>query len=516
MKTLLGIDVGTTSLKVIVLDSDGDILSEAKSKYKMIENSDIRSQIDSDNLWKSLIKCIKSIGKKDTNILKSISGIGISSLCPGLVGFDIDGDVIVDPIIYSDRRSIKEAEYIYDVIGKEKLFDITGNGSMSGSFSGSSILWIKNNYRSIYNSVYKFGHLNTLLGYKMTGEFGIDYSNASYTNMLEINGSKKWSDYICSKLEIDKNKLPKLMESSDVLGLLNNEDLISVGIPADTPVVIGGADTPCSALAAGVINHGDALESAGTTNVLTICVEKPKFDKRFINRYHVIPDKWLYQGAMSFTGVANEWFIRKLVYGKVYQDLTFAEALEAFNVEASDSEPGSNGVIFLPYLLGERSPIWDSYARGVFFGLSLETDRSDMSRSVLEACGYGLRQMIEIADENLGINFDEIVSIGGGSKSRLWSQFKSDITGKKFITPEKGDYAPIGAALLAGIGVGLYEDISDAARKVKIKSYREYKTNSNNIEIYNDRYNIYTSLYPVLKDLYKKNYELIAREKYEK
>lgn len=222
MKTLLGIDVGTTSLKVIVLDSDGDILYEAKSKYRMIENSEIKSQIDSENLWKSLITCIKSISKKNISLLKSIAGIGISSLCPGLVGFDIKGNVIVDPIIYSDRRSIKEAEYIYEVIGKEKLFEITGNGSMSGSFSGSSILWIKNNDIDTYNSVYKFGHLNTLLGYKMTGEFGIDYSNASYTNMLEINGSKKWSNYICSKLEIDQDKLPKLMESSDILGLINS------------------------------------------------------------------------------------------------------------------------------------------------------------------------------------------------------------------------------------------------------------------------------------------------------
>ena len=512
MKTLLGIDVGTTSLKVIVLDSDGDILCETKSKYRMIENSEIKSQIDSEDLWKSLITCIKSIGKKNISLLNSIAGIGISSLCPGLVGFDIKGNVIVNPIIYSDRRSIKEAEYIYDVIGKEKLFEITGNGSMSGSFSGSSILWIKNNNIATYNSVYKFGHLNTLLGYKMTGEFGIDYSNASYTNMLEINGSKKWSNYICSKLEIDQDKLPKLMESSDILGLLNNEDLISIGVPADTPVVIGGADTPCSALAAGVIDHDDAMESAGTTNVLTICVDKPKFDNRFINRYHVIPNKWLYQGAMSFTGVANEWFIRKLVYGKVYQDLTFDEALEAFNVEASGSPAGSNGVIFLPYLLGERSPIWDPYARSVFFGISTETDRSDMSRAVLEACGYGLRQLIEIADESLDIRFDEIISIGGGSKSELWSQIKSDITGKKIITPDKGDYAPIGAALLAGIGVGIYKDAKDAANVVKIKSYREYERNIKSINVYNNRYYIYNSLYPALKELYKKNYELINSE----
>lgn len=508
MKTLIGIDVGTTSLKVIVLDENCQILASSKNKYSMIVNNQTEVQIDGMSLWKTILKCFKEISyNNNKEYLQNAVGVGISSLCPGLVAFDRSGNLIVDPIIYSDRRSIEEAEEILSKVGKDKLFDITANGSMAGAFSGSTMLWIKNNLKDIYKNTATFGHINTFIGYKMTGKYGIDYSNASYSNLFETTKNKVWSEQLCDLIGIDIEKMAPLMEASNVVGELNNIELIEIGLKKGTPVVIGGADTPCSTLATGTINHGDLCESAGTTNVLTVCTEKPEFDPRFINRCHVVPNKWIYQGAMSFTGAANEWFIRNMVMGLMKEELTYEEALLAFNVEAADSVAGSNGVIFLPYLLGERSPIWDPYARSVFFGVSITTKRKDMARAILEACGYGLRQMIEIAEDRLNQKYDRFLSIGGGSRSEIWSQIKADITGKEVIVSENADYAPIGAAMLAGIGSGVFKDENEAASACNIKVLKRYLPNHNNDEVYTKRFGVYKNLYPALKNLYKENFD---------
>lgn len=510
MRTLIGIDVGTTALKVVVLDERGRLICTEKTPYEMIVSNEKEAQIDGNGLWQALLKVFIRIQSQNESILNSVVGIGISTLCPGLIALSEKGELLVDPIIYSDRRSIHEAQQILDTVGKEKLFQITANGSMAGAFSGSTMLWIKNHMPDVYQKTRYFGHINTFLAHKMTGKVGIDYSNASYTNLFHTTGEgdeKTWSSQICDVLGIDEAKLPPLMEASSIVGYVQNSDMVQTGIPKGTPVVIGGADTPCSAFATGTIHHGDLCESAGTTNVLTVCVEKPIFDPRFINRYHVLPNRWIYQGAMSYTGVANEWFIRNFVLGNTGVELTNEEALLAFNTEAQGSVPGSNGVIFLPYLLGERSPIWDAYARSVFFGISVATERKDFARAILEACGYGLRQMIEIAELKLDQTYTRFLSIGGGSQSEIWSQIKADITGKEVAVATVHDFAPIGAAMLAGLGVHLFSDENVASELVRPSLKKVFFPNPENKEIYQKRYNVYRKLYPALKELYLENYD---------
>ena len=328
------------------------------------------------------------------------------------------------------------------------------------------------------------------MAHRMCGNFAIDYSNASYTNLFETTGGFRWSEELCEKIGIDIEKLPPLHKSTDVVGGLINEELIALGIPQGTPIVIGGGDTACATLAAGVTKAGDVCESVGTTNVLTICVDQPKFDRGFINRCHVVDGTWIYQGALSTTGAAYQWFRDNFC-----QDL--------IEKASGSSKNGCGGLVFLPYMLGERSPIWDPYARGVFFGLSLQTKRKDMNRAVMEGCGYGLRQLSEIAERVTGKKMTEFVSIGGGAKSETWAQIKADITGKDIIILDLNDMAPVGAALLAGVGAGVFKDIYEASDKVDKHVYKVVKSSDKHKDVYEKRYQVYTKLYPQIKELYK-------------
>ena len=428
---LLGVDVGTTSIKVAIIDEQARVLGMSSSSYRLITPNQDYAQIDTEDMWRAYLKCIRLLQEGKNIDMSRVAGISISSLCPGLAALGENGEVLTDPIIYSDRRSTEEAEMILEAVGREKLFEITANTAMAGAMSGTSMLWIKRNLPEVYEKTKYFGHVNTLLAQRMSGNFAIDYSNASYTDLFETTGGFQWSEVLCEKIGIDMEKLPPLHASTDVVGGLIHPDLIRMGIPRDTPVIIGGGDTACATLAAGVTKAGQVCESVGTTNVLTICVDQPKFDKGFINRCHVVEGTWIYQGALSHTGASYQWFrdnfCQDLVDRAVGTDKT---AFQFMNEEADMAEPGSGGLVFLPYMLGERSPIWDPYARGVFFGISLQTTRKEMNRAVMEGCGYGLRQLSEIAERVTGREIKEFTSIGGGAKSETWAQIKADITGK--------------------------------------------------------------------------------------
>lgn len=257
-------------------------------------------------------------------------------------------------------------------------------------------------------------------------------------------------------------------------------------------------------MAAGVTKAGDVCESVGTTNVLTICVDQPKFDRGFINRCHVVDGTRIYQGALSHTGASYQWFRDNFCQDLFEKSIGSSKnAFELMNEEAEQVNPGSDGLVFLPYMLGERSPIWDPYARGVFFGLSLQTTRKEMNRAIMEGCGYGLRQLSEIAERVTGTKIKEFASIGGGAKSETWAQIKADITGKDIKILDMNDMAPVGAALLAGVGAGVFRDVYEAAGKVEKKVYKVIKSRRNYDEIYDKRYRLYTGLYPQIKELYK-------------
>ncbi len=242
----------------------------------------------------------------------------------------------------------------------------------------------------------------------------------------------------------------------------------------------------------------------GTTDVLTVCTDKPVFRKEFINRCHVVDGTWIYQGAMSHTGSSLSWCRDQLCPDLAH----IQDGMDPFDVLTSRADryscPGANGVVFLPYMMGERSPVWDPYARGVFFGMSLSTTRDDLVRAVLEASGYGFLQMIKMAEGVTGKKIDAFSAIGGGTKSRIWSQIKADITGADITVLQVKDMAPIGAALLAGVGAGLFRNVYDAANRVQRKVHQIFYSNPGNAQsVYERRFSTYLGLYPNLKYLFR-------------
>ncbi len=500
---LLGIDVGTSSLKMGVITEEGKTIGMSSREYGLMPLKPGWQEISSERIWRVILQCLKELRDVQGIELQKVAGIGISCLCPGLVALDEEGNVLQDPIIYSDRRSIREAEEIREAVGEDHIFYMTANRCMSGAMSGTSMLWIKNNLPEVYKKTKYFGHINTMIGVMLTGKFAIDYSNASYTSLFETRTSLTWSPYLCEQIGIDYEKLPPLMHSDEVLGGLTARELIDLGVPEGTPVVIGGGDTACASLAAGIVKNGDVCESVGTTNVLTVCVDQPNFSPSNINRCHVVRGTWIYQGAMSHAGGSLRWMRDNFCQEMKQIALeTNENPFDIMTRAASKAEPGAGGLVFLPYMMGERSPVWDSDARGIFFGLSLNTRKRDMIRAVLEAAGYGTRQLKEIAEGLTGLQIDHFVSLGGGAKSDIWTQIKADIIGVDIDVLDVNDTAPVGAALLAGVGAGIYKDAVEASSHVEKKIWKHFTGSKENAEVYEKRYQIYKELYPRLKDLY--------------
>jgi len=417
-------------------------------------------------------------------------------MCPALAVLGPDGLPLRPAILYLDQRSIPQAEAMLADVSAERVFSITGNPFAPGTYSATSIRWLAENEPDVIARAAVIGHGNTALAARMTGAFGFDRTNASFTGLFETGGRCAWSEELCTAWRIPIEKLAPTCPSATVLGVLTLRASRELGLSEGTPVVIGGADSACSALGAGVAEPGQAFETSGTSDVLAICLDTPRFDRRFMNRCHVAPDRWLAMGAMLSPGAAVSW-----LRDEILRDQARGEAW--LDDLAGASPPGARGVIFLPYMQGERSPIWDPNARGVFFGLTLATAATDLTRAVLEGTAFGLRQNLEIAEGLLGRPVDRIVVTGGGARSQVWNQIKADVLLREIVTLDTSETAVLGAAMLAGIGAGVFADARDAVRRVAARPARTYTPSDAHAVTYDRAFLTYTALYPALKDSFR-------------
>lgn len=495
MEYLLGVDIGASRLKSAVYTFKGKLVALSSRAYSLAHPYSGWSEIAPDLWWQAFCGTLQDISLKVS--LRKIKSVGISSTNATL-GIDRKGEILMPGIMFNDQRSIAECQGIQKVISEKEIFALTGNRIMPGTCSLATILWLKNKKRDEYNRVYKFLQPNSYFVYKLTDRIAVDHSRASPTLLYDIN-KKKWSRTIADRSGVDMTKLPDLHYADEPIGGLSRMASAATGLSTEAVVVTGGNDTACTALGMGVVKHGMAGESMGTASVLFADVAKLARDPRLMTMAHVLRNHYLTVAPMSSVGSSLGWF--KDEFCREEQRKAARLRQDVFKVLsqlAKTSPPGANGIIFLPYLAGERAPVWDPYAKGLFFGISLRSKKGDFIRAILESAGYGTRWNISVMEEITGTKFKEIISTGGQTKSRFWCQLKSDITRKRYTIHEVGETGTLGAAILAGKGLGVEVTIEK-------KPFRKFHPHpaGNKRRTYDRNYELYKKLYFDLKPVFR-------------
>lgn len=488
-KLLLGIDIGTSACKVAVFEKSGKVLAQTNKPYKLYYPNAGWVEQNPDEWWAAICDGIKEILQ---NIEPSdIAGIGIDGQSWSAIPVDVNGKCLYNTPIWMDTRARDICKRVVENVGFDNIFNVAGNG-FEPSYTTPKMLWFKENMPEIYNNTYKFMQSNSYIAMKLTGVMTQDMSQGYGIHFFDM---KKccYDETLAEKLGLSTDKVPDLFECHQVIGEVTKEASKLTGLAAGTKVVAGGLDAACGTLGAGVYMKGQTQEQGGQAGGMSICVDEAVAHPKLILSPHVIPNLWLLQGGTVGGGGVLRWF--KSEFG---DNLTFDELTSL----AENIAPGSDGVTFLPYMAGERSPIWNPDAKGVFYGLGFDKTKGHMIRAALEGVAYSLEHNLRTAAET-GVVVDEMLAMGGSANSILWTQIKADVTGKVIKVPASDTATTLGAAILAGVGVGVYDSFEDAVRETIVIT-REQKPDMNNHEKYKKSMQLYLDLYDALKDTFSK------------
>jgi xylulokinase len=409
---------------------------------------------------------------------------------------DKDFSPIGNGITYLDNRAAGKAEqYLATFPSPEAYAQLVGNRCSVSTCSASTMMWIRDNEPRRWARTAHIGMLNSFLAAQLTGNATIDTTQASYSGIFRLSEPHDWNEDLLRRAGIPREKLLPIAEPFQYVGGITNEVAEEIGLEEGTPVAIGSGDTAAAAFAIGFTDTHKAFESAGTSGVLTFLMEKPQFNPLFMNRCHVVPGLWIAHGANSMMGGALDW-LRTQILTEFYD-------YKVLDKRVKEAVPGAHGVVFLPYLAGERCPIWNSHAKAVWYGMSLETSQLDLLESVFEAGAYSMRQIRDYGESLLRVSIDSVIAVGNGTNSKHWCQMKSDVLGVNYSTTAFTDAAAYGAALMGGIAAQVFSDPTDSKLPI-LKSEGCTYTPVNDHEVldaYEKSFANYLRLYPALKDL---------------
>jgi xylulokinase len=491
---LLGLDVGTSAVKAGLFTAGGAMLGLERVLLTARAPRPGRSEIDAEDVWAAVVEATRALLAGSPG--RDVVGVGVSAACPTPLVADDGGRVMSSVCTFADARAADDVAALGAALPAGTFEGLTGNPL---AVPTASALTARHLAAAVDGGgPLRLGHLSSFIVHRLTGRWVIDPTNAAYTGALDIAVPDRWSAEAADLLGV-QSLLPELVPSASAVGRLTAEAQRQLGLASPAVVAAGCADTAAAALAVGCIEDGDAFESVGTSGVLTVCRDRPREARHAMNRPHVIPGRWLSHAAMSSSGASVSW-LRQCVPSRESGPLGLAELDEL----AASAAPGSGGVVFLPYLAGERSPVWDPQARGAWVGMTLGTGPAELARSVFEGSAYGLRQLIDLETGLTGNPLRELVSVGGGTGSRFWSSIKADVTGRVFLRAHQGDVAVRGAALLAATAAGLYPDAMAAARAVEpVRTSRiEPTADAEARAVYDQMYLVYERLYPALSPLF--------------
>ncbi|WP_238860092.1 MULTISPECIES: FGGY-family carbohydrate kinase [unclassified Clostridium] len=499
-KLLLGIDIGTSACKVAIFDLDGHVVSQSNKAYSVYYPEKDFVEQDAEEWWNAVCDATKECIEQSHINPEQIKGIGIDGQGWAALPVDVEGKPLHNAMIWMDRRSTKQCEEVIKKIGEDKIFEVSGN-SFDATYTTPKILWLKENKPDVFIKTYKFLQSNSYIAFKLTGAMTQDLSQGYGLHCFDMK-TGKYDAKLCEELGIPMEKLPDIVPCDQVVGTVNDIAAKQTGLAIGTPVVAGGLDAACGTLGAGVIEFGQTQEQGGQAGGMSICLDKPIGHKKLILGFHVIPNAWLLQGG-TVGGGSLKWFRNEFgEYEKHMEEQTGENSFDALVNKAKGVNIGADGVIYLPYMAGERSPIWDKHAKGVFYGLGYDKTKGHIVRSILEGTAYSLEHNLQTAKE-VNVDVEELIAIGGAANSLTWTQIKSDVTGKRIKVPTSDTATTLGAAILAGVGTGLYKDYREAVQRT-IKITRVHEPNMEAHEIYKRYYPIYLEIYENLKDTFKK------------
>lgn len=479
MKTFLGVDLGTSSIKLTLTDIKGNILNEVSETYPLFQD-DVNSEQNPSDWWNAFELAIEEVLKGQDK--KELEALSFSGQMHGLVVLDENDNVIRPCILWNDSRSEKEVNYLNNEIGREVLNDLTGNIAYAG-FTAPKILWVKNNEPENFKRIKKIMLPKDYLVYRLTGNFVTDYSDASGTLLLDCK-NKCWSSKIVGICSVIDSQLPELHESFDVAGVINNEFKTKHDL-GDVKVVMGAGDNAAASIGMGVINQGEINISLGTSGTIFIPTDNfVKTEKNELHSFASVTGKWHLMGCILTAASARKWWLENIIKDNDYN-------LD----EELIKESNTDGLYFLPYLSGERSPLNDTNIRGAFIGLNHSTTRGEMSRAILEGVSFALKDCLEIAS-NEGFIFSKATLCGGGAKSSQWCQIIADVFDLDIYI---GDGSPsLGAALIAIKGS---EGLPFEEMVKNIKYNKVYKPVAENVKYYKQKYQVFRNIYPALKNI---------------
>lgn len=505
MDYLLGIDVGTSGTKALLINASngGEVVATSTKTYPLYTPKPQWAEQEPEDWWQATIAAIKDIITQSGVNPKNIKGMGLSGQMHGSVFLDADNQVIRPAILWCDQRTQAECDWITDTVGCEKVVELICNPVLTG-FTAGKIIWLRNNEPKAFERVRKILLPKDYIRFKLTGEFATEVSDASGTALFNVK-KRDWAYEMLDDMEIPKEWMPKAYESPEVSGKISAEAASLTGLAKGMPVVGGGGDQAAGAVGNGIVESGIISSTVGTSGVVFAFADKPVVDPKLrVHTFcHAVPDKWHVMGVMLSAGGSLRWYRDTFCESEAAVARAMdTDAYDVISEEASKAPVGSEGLMMLPYLTGERTPYPDPHARGVFFGITLRSNKAHFSRAVLEGVSYGLRDSFSILEE-MGVPISEVRASGGGARSELWRHIQADVTGYNHVTINIDEGPALGVALLAGVGTGIYPSVEEACRQV-IKVVNTTPVNIANKATYDKYYPVYQSLYQSLKGDFEK------------
>lgn len=489
MEYFLGIDVSTTGSKALILSREGRVVASCSTPHSLSVSRPLWSEQNPEEWWQAGTASIRGAIQQAGIQAGEIAAVGLTGQMHGLVLLDEDGEILRPAILWNDQRTQAQCDEIHRIFGRERLIQVTGNAALTG-FTAPKILWVRENEPGVYARARHILLPKDYLRYRLTGGFAADVADGSGTILMDLR-QRAWSSDVLSALEIPPEWLPRLFEGPEITGRISAEAARITGLAPGTPVMAGGGDQAAGAVGVGAVEPGIIGLTVGTSGVVFATTPSAMVEPegRLHAFCHALPGRWHFMGVMLSAAGSLQWYRDTFAPGTSFDELTR---------EAESVPPGCDGLLFLPYLSGERTPHPDPLARGAFVGLTLRHTRAHLTRAVLEGVAFGLKDGFNLI-KNAGLGkISQVRASGGGVKSALWRQILSSVLEAELVMVNTTEGAAFGAALLAGTGAGAWPDVPAACRQ-SVAVTGSQQPDPGEIKPYRHAYALYRELYPALK-----------------